>query len=389
VTGGDTTLPASDVTKVADLSGTKAATGGLVLSDTSFSGTLPKFSFSGGSSGGRHGGGSPGSFSGGNSSFNISSFTVDGVQISSTGVGPIDASQVTTGDYFSSTDNNADVAIASASYAKSDKLTVGSTVKVAGKSVKVIGIAAASSDSPDLFIPLGTAQKLSGLTNDVSTIYVSANSASNVSALASSVKTAVPGSTEETSATLANDVTGSLSSASSLATSNGRWLSIAALIVTFLIAGLLMMAAVSRRVRELGTLKAIGWKSRRIVGQVMGEGLTLGILGGAGGIVIGIIGSEIISKASPALTANIGAVGNGGGFPGGAGAGGGAFGGGAHSFAHHATSSGSVLVHLSAPLQGGTIALAVGLAIAGGLVAGGFGAWRASRLRPAAALRSI
>jgi ABC-type antimicrobial peptide transport system permease subunit len=29
------------------------------------------------------------------------------------------------------------------------------------------------------------------------------------------------------------------------------------------------------------------------------------------------------------------------------------------------------------------------LAVAGGLVAGGFGAWRAARLRPADALRSV
>jgi putative ABC transport system permease protein len=407
VTGGDTTLPASDVTKIASLSGTKAATGGLVLSDTSFSGTLPKFSFSGGTrtitrgggSGRHHGGGgssstfTPGSFTTGSSSFNITSFTVTGIQISSSGVGPLDASQVTKGHYFSTKDNDADLAVVSASYAKTAKLSVGSKITVAGKSLKVIGISVSNSNSADVYIPLGTAQKLSGLTNDVSTIYVSATSSSNVSALSTAVKKALPGSTEQTSASLANDVTGSLSSASSLANNLGKWLSIAALIVAFLTAGLLMMAAVSRRTREFGTLKAIGWKSRRIVGQVMGEGIALGIAGGVGGLIIGIIGSQVISSASPALTANLAAA-NGGGFAGAAGAPPGGFGaggfGGARVLHHHAaTSSGSVLVHLSAPLQGGTIALAVGLAIAGGLVAGGFGAWRASRLRPAAALRSV
>jgi ABC-type antimicrobial peptide transport system permease subunit len=35
------------------------------------------------------------------------------------------------------------------------------------------------------------------------------------------------------------------------------------------------------------------------------------------------------------------------------------------------------------------IAVAVALAVAGGLVAGGFGGWRASRLRPADALRRV
>jgi ABC-type lipoprotein release transport system permease subunit len=36
-----------------------------------------------------------------------------------------------------------------------------------------------------------------------------------------------------------------------------------------------------------------------------------------------------------------------------------------------------------------TIALAVALAVLGGLIAGTFGGWRASRLRPADALRRV
>jgi predicted lysophospholipase L1 biosynthesis ABC-type transport system permease subunit len=57
--------------------------------------------------------------------------------------------------------------------------------------------------------------------------------------------------------------------------------------VLYLFASLLTMAAVSRRVREFGTLKALGWKSRRIVGQVMGEGVVMSIIGGAIGVALG------------------------------------------------------------------------------------------------------
>src|SRR5258708_22099576 len=63
-----------------------------------------------------------------------------------------------------------------------------------------------------------------------------------------------------------------------------KWLAIAVLIAAFAMASLLTMAAVSRRVREFGTLKALGWRSRRIVGQVMGETLVIGVVGGAAGI---------------------------------------------------------------------------------------------------------
>jgi putative ABC transport system permease protein len=48
-----------------------------------------------------------------------------------------------------------------------------------------------------------------------------------------------------------------------------------------------------------------------------------------------------------------------------------------------------VSVHMSAPVTLGVIVAAVLLAIAGGLVAGTFGSWRAARLRPAAALARI
>lgn len=375
-TAGQTTLPASDVTKVAALRGTAVATGGLVLTDTTLSGTIPSYS--------------PGGFTGGSSSaspgqapsFTVSSFSVDGVQISTSGVGPLAPSQVSTGHYFSPSANTADVAIVSTTYATQNGLRVGSTVSVGGTSLSVIGIAQVASGAADVYIPLGTAQNLSGLKGEVTTIFVSASSASNVSTLASEIQKAVPGSTVSTSSTLANEVTGSLSNVSKLATNLGKWLSIAALIVAFLIAGLLMMAAVSRRVQEFGTLKAIGWRTNRIVEQVMGEGVTLGLIGGIAGLVLGIAASAVISAISPSLSATIGssyATSGGTGFSGG-------FGGG---FRHALAGSRTVLVHLGAPLQAGTIGIAVALAIAGGLVAGGFGSWRAARLHPAAALRRV
>ena len=298
------------------------------------------------------------------------------------------------------------MAIVSASYAKADKLAVGSHLTVAGTSVKVIGIADVASGSSDVYLPLGTAQTLSDMKKKVTDIYVAASSATSVTKLAADVKKVIPGVTVATSASLASDISGSLSSASNLASNLGKWLSIGALIVAILLAGLLMMSAVTRRVREFGTLKALGWRTRRIVGQVMGEGLSLGILGGIGGLALGIAGAEVISAVSPSLTATVGspaALGASFGGFGGAGGGGGGtpFGGGATgsrfhppsgagAFPHHAAAAvHTVAVHLTAPLQGGAIGLALGLAILGGLVAGAFGAWRAGRLRPATALRRL
>lgn len=375
---GQGTLPASDVAKVASLHGVSAATGGLVLTDTSFSGTIPSSSEGRGFGyrGGEGAASGSGSGSSGASSFSISSFSTDGVQISSSNVGPLIASQVTQGNYFAPSQNTSKVAIVSSAYATQHSLAVGSTITVAANTLKVIGIAQIPTGGADVYLPLGTAQSLSGLKEDVTTVFVSATSASEVSSLASRIQKAIPGSSVATSESLANQVSGSLKSASTLATSLGKWLSIVAMVVAFLIAGLLMAAAVSRRVREFGTLKAIGWHTRRIVGQVMGEGLALGLAGGVAGIALGIIGAEVISAVSPSLSATVGPSFQGAG----------AF---AGTFGRAGAASRTVLVHMTAPLQGGTIGLAVVLALAGGLVAGAFGSWRAARLRPAAALRRV
>jgi ABC-type antimicrobial peptide transport system permease subunit len=251
---------------------------------------------------------------------------------------------------------------------------VGSDITVAANTLSVVGIAQVPSGGAEVYLPLGTAQSLSGLNGDVTTIFVSASSASGVSSLASSVEKAVPGSTVATSESLANQVSGSLQSASSLATSLGKWVSIAALAVAFMVAGLLMMGSVSRRVREFGTLKAIGWRTRRIVGQVIGEGLAIGLAGGLAGIALGIAGAEVISAVSPSLSATTGTS---------------ASGALTTTFHHAASAAHTVLVHLTAPIEGGTLGIAVALALAGGLIAGAFGAWRAARMRPAAALRRI
>jgi len=46
-------------------------------------------------------------------------------------------------------------------------------------------------------------------------------------------------------------------------------------------------------------------------------------------------------------------------------------------------------VTLNAPVTASIIGLAVLLALAGGLIAGSFGGWRAARLRPSAALARV
>ena len=241
-----------------------------------------------GGSGGSSGGGDPSGFG---ANFNINSFTVNGVDIANGELGPLSTGKVSSGRTFTTADNAADVALVDASYATQNKLKVGSTIAVgnsknAATNFKVVGIVSEpAGDNPaDVYIPLGVAQSLANLKNDVNTIYVTASNSADITSVASSISKAVPGSTVTDQNTLASEVTGSISSAASLANNLGKWLAIAVLIAAFLLASLLTMSAVTRRIREFGTLKALGWKSRRVVFQVMGESIAIGIVGGVIGV---------------------------------------------------------------------------------------------------------
>jgi putative ABC transport system permease protein len=426
-------MSSSNVTGISKLDNVAAAAGGLTLSDRTISGTVPAVNFNSGgggggfprSSSGSSGSGNPSSFG---ANFNINSFTVNGVDIGNGELGPLSTGKISSGRTFTTADESSDVALVDSSYATQNKLKVGDTIavgnsKAAATNFKVVGIVSEpAGDNPsDVYIPLGVAQSLANLKNDVNTIYVAASSSQDIDSVASTISKAVPGSTVTDQNTLASEITGSLSSAATLANDLGKWLAIAVLVAAFLLASLLTMAAVTRRIREFGTLKALGWKSRRIVFQVMGESIAIGIVGGLVGVGLGFAGAALVSKYSGSLSASLasnvtgsatpggsrffggGTGGAGGGGFGGAGgggfggAGGGTTGGGGTggtnpfrgAFANAGHTASSVAVHLTAPVTIGAVVAAVVLAILGGLIAGSFGGWRAARLRPAAALSKV
>src|ERR1700683_2990011 len=335
-------ISSSSVTTVSGLHDVAAAAGGLTLTDRTISGTVPAVNVNsgGGGFGGGGSGGGGGSF---RANFTTNTFGVAGVDLSVGELGPLSSGKLSSGRTFTAADASSDVAMADASYATQNKLSVGSTIAIGNSSgtatnFKVIGIVSEpAGDNPsDVYIPLAVAQKLANMKNDVNTVYVAANSSSAISTVSGEISKALPSDTVTTSADLASEVTGSLSNASSLANNLGKWLAIAVLIAAFLLASLLTMAAVSRRVREFGTLKALGWRSRRIVGPVMGEAVAMGIIGGAVGVGLGFAGAELVTKLSHPLTATVGqttgsATAGGDrpvGLPGGGGGGGGRGGGG-------------------------------------------------------------
>jgi putative ABC transport system permease protein len=357
-------ISASKVTAAARLRDVAGAAGGITLQDSSltFSKTDP------------------------DSLPQPTNYTVDGVDIGHISLGPLGAASLTSGHSFTAAETDSYVAIVDSGYAKSRRLKVGSTITVDQGRYTVIGIVSQpqGSSPPDIYVPLARAQAMSVLPSDlkdeVNTIYLTAASAADIAGVVKEIATLLPGATVTTASSLASEASGSATTAAKLANDLGRWLSVLVLIAAFAVASLLTMAAVARRSREFGTLKAIGWRTRRIIAQVLGESVALGVAGAAAGVGLGFAGAAIIAAVAPKLSETVG--GNSGNSqvttPGGG-----------QAFLIGGNPAHVVSVPLHPSVTVGVIVLAVILAVAGGLLAGSLGSWRIAALRPADALSRV
>jgi putative ABC transport system permease protein len=314
------------------------------------------------------------------------SFDVYGDDFTHSTLGPLSNGTITAGRSFTAGDANSNVAVVDADYATASNLKVGGTVTIAKTPFTIIGLVSQpqAAKPSDVYIPLARAQALGtsqgkALAGQVNSIYVTAASAADIGTVQQEISALQPSVTVTTPSSLASQITGSLASTAHLANDLGRWLSVLVLIAAFAVAALLTMAAVGRRVREFGTLKAIGWRSGRIITQVMGEAAVTGVVGAAAGAGLGFAGAAIINAIAPSLSASVlTATGQ-------------------HLMiaGPNGTQSSSptvlhtVPVPMSASVTGGAIFLAVVLAIAGSLIAGIVGSYQVTRLRPADALARV
>ena len=367
-------MPASEVSKISKIDGVEGAAGGLTLNSIHIEGTVPEEEPQPGqfADPGSGGGGPP-------RNINTASISVSGVDQTQKELGAITPGQIVDGNYFGSGD--ARQAILNESYASTNDLAVGDTVELGGKSFTVVGIAETplGGQSSDVYVKLSQLQELADREGRVNTVYVRAESSDDVAAVAAKIEKTVDGASVTTAADLADRVSGTLVDAKNLASKLGTALSIVGLLAAFLIASLLTLSSVTKRFRELGTLKALGWSQWRVVRQVTGESLFQGLLGGALGVCLGLAGAAAIAAFSPTLSATVSdAAEQAGGFFAGPG-----------PFGQGSVEATATDVALGAPVSVTLILAAVGLALLGGLVAGAVGSLRASRLRPADALRHI
>jgi len=367
VANSQLSFPASEVGEIAGIQGVGAVAGGLTLNAIHVEGTVPEQA--------QQPGGFAGPGAGPPENIDLTNLTVTGVDQTNRKLGAITPGQVTSGRYFGS--SKAREAILNESYAGRQGLGLGDTVTLGGRKFTVVGIGETplGGQSSDVYVKLSQLQQLSDRVGRVNTVYVRAESGDDVATVAAAIESTVDGASVTTAEDLADRVSGTLVDAKDLSGTLGTALMVVGLLSAFLIASLLTLSSVTKRIRELGTLKALGWSQRLVVRQVTGESLIQALLGGALGVVLGIAGALLIGALAPSLDATVASAAQQG--P--------RFG----PFGQGAVESSSTDVALNAPVSVTLILGAVGLAVLGGLVAGAVGSLRAARLRPADALRHI
>jgi ABC-type antimicrobial peptide transport system permease subunit len=365
VTGPQQAFSANRVKQISALDGVRAAAGGLTLVSIHIEGTVPSQTTQ------------PQFRAQGPRNIDTNAISISGVDQRYPQLGAVTSGQLSRGRYFSASSTKRE-AILNLSYARRKGIKLGGTIKLGGKTFTVIGFAKTplGGQASDIYVKLSQLQALSGRKGRINTVYVRATSASQVSKVETAIKASFPGASVTTAGDLAARVSGSLVDAKNLTNKLGTALEIVGLVAAFLIASLLTLSSVTKRVRELGTLKALGWRQALVVRQVTGESLAQGLLGGLVGVALGVGGALLITAISPTLKATISQAADV--VPRGPG-----------PFGQGAAQAASTTVSLGAPVSIGLIVLAVALALAGGLLSGAVGGLRAARLRPAEALRTI
>ncbi len=171
--------------------------------------------------------------------------------------------------------------------------TVGDTVDVAGEPFQVVAVHESDSlfESGGLIIPLKSLQHLMGREGQVTGFVIQAEPSDpkSVSDLQRRIESEIPG----VAATQARD---QVARDMQLRLAMVMAWSTTALAILLGSVGVLntMLMTVFERTGEIGVLRALGWKRRRVMSMILGESLCLGVLGALIGMVLAFVGMRCI-----------------------------------------------------------------------------------------------
>ncbi len=240
-----------------------------------------------------------GSFSG-NSNFNFANFTPPIRVIGTTA--PTDLANTTGGGTFKlvsgtvfSSGSDANVALVGSSIASKNNLKVGSTFTAYSSTITVQGIFSSGNTFSNniIIFPLATEQRISNSPNELTGAIVYVSSASDVNSVTSLITKQLGSAADVTNSAQQNQ--NYISSLNGIQTVSLYSL-IGAAIAAAIIILLAMIMIVRERRREIGVLKAIGATNLKVTTQFMVEAVTLTVLGGIVGVIIGVFAGSPITN---------------------------------------------------------------------------------------------
>jgi putative ABC transport system permease protein len=251
---------------------------------------------------------------------------------------------------------------------------VGDTIEILGQTFEVIGIHGSTGveDATTLYMNLSDAQSVTNNTGYITSLTVFADSSDAVTDVATAISSLHPELSVTTGQqrldqleamktsyeTALDNAESTVAQTQSVAVQE----IIVAVAATSLIVLFVMLYTVRERTKEIGTLKAIGFSNWTVMSQFMLEGVILSL-------IAGVVGIAIASVAAPALSGLLlPAVSQG------------AFG---SRFISAANSTTTAAMTLTPEL----ISIALGAAVLLGTLGSLYPAWKASRTRPAEAMR--
>jgi len=175
----------------------------------------------------------------------------------------------------------------------------GDSVNIAGEPFQIVGVFESDSwfENGSLTMPLATLQTMMGRENQVTGFLIQATSsdARSIDSLRKRIESTIAG----VAATPARDhVMGDTQIRLSKAMA---WTTAAVALVLGSV-GMLntMLMSIFERTREIGILRAVGWRRRRVLALVLGEALVIALIGTTLGALLAVLGLRILTLAPTA-----------------------------------------------------------------------------------------
>jgi putative ABC transport system permease protein len=177
--------------------------------------------------------------------------------------------------------------------ATQEGLKIGDTLNIKDKSFEVVGIyeTGVTTEDGGVVIPLGEAQSLFDLGDQVSMLQVKVENIDQVDAIRTQIETRYPQLLALKGSEVANQ-----QADLQLINSISSLIALIAILVGSIVVMNTMIMSVMERTREIGVLRAIGWKRRNILLLILKESFTISIIGGVIGIVLGIVMVNLLTN---------------------------------------------------------------------------------------------